>query len=246
MKKAFLLSLIIALTIPAAHALIVTNTIDAFIVPQYLEINNSTTTNTTTPSSTSIIGGYRTVTLGSSGSGSSPTSIEVDGSLQMITLSTPSGSTPTFKITWGGLGGTNGLGGFQFGGGLPLDLATSFLTFSLKSADLTNNFTWTLTDTSNVAASYTGTINPYNPDLDLPSTNLSISLSSFANANSVNWNAINFIVLSGGNVGALDLSIEAPIQVVASTVPEPGTFALLIAGLGAAGIYVRCRKKRAR
>lgn len=243
MKKAFLPSLIIALTIPATHALMVTNTIDAFTVPQSLTVTNATATNSTSPSDSSIIGGYRTLILGSSGGSSSAgrAAFEVVPDDTTLVLATGSSANASFQVIWGGLGGTNGIGGFQFGGGQVLELSSSFLSFSLQTADRLSGFTWSFTDLSSVTATYVGSF-----PATASAIPYSISLDSFANANSIDWNAINLITFSGGNVTALDLTIDAPIQVVASTVPEPGTFVLLIAGLGAAGIYVRCRKNHPR
>jgi len=242
MKNFFLPLLAIAFLLAApARSAQVTNTIDDFGTAQLISTNNASATNTVTAAS--AIGGYRTVTLGSVGGTSSSglASLEVFPDDGTLTLTSGNAAKASFQVVWGGLGGTNGLGGIQFGGGQALDLSASFLSFSLQLADLPSGFTWSFTDVSNVTATYAGIFT----DSESP-VPFNIALASFADANSIDWNAIDLITFSGGNATALDLTIGAPIQVVASTVPEPGTFALLITGLGAAVVYVRCRKNRAR
>jgi hypothetical protein len=241
MKKFFLPLLATALLAAPVQTALVTNVIDNFTTSQSVLTNNASATNTVT--APSAIGGYRTLILGSVGGSSSSglASLEVFPDDGTLTLTSGNAAKASFQVTWGGLGGTNGLGGIRFGGGDPLDLSASFLTFSLRAADLPSAFTWSFTDISSVTATYVGSF----PRSESP-VPFDIALASFTNANSINWNAINLIAFSGGNVTALDLTVDAPIQVVASTVPEPGTFALLITGLGAAVVYVRRRRNRAR
>jgi hypothetical protein len=70
-------------------------------------------------------------------------------------------------------------------------------------------------------------------------------LDSFANSGAVNWNNIDYIIFSGGGVEDLDMTVNAPFQVVASTVPEPGTWALLLSGLVLTAVALRRRASRA-
>lgn len=169
------------------------------------------------------------------------TSIFVSGSSQRLTLNTPVDATPNFEVKWGGAGGNSGLNA-DFGAGQPLDLFTSVLSFSLRSTDLSSNFTWQFTDSSGNTASYTGAFPPHSSgSLALP---FAINLSSFANSGAVNWNAVDFIVFSGGGQEDLDMTINAPFQVVASTVPEPGTWVLLVMGFAAAMLALRRRPLR--
>ena len=239
-----ILTLLVATSLAAStYAVQVTTVIDEFTQAQYLDVNNATETNTTTPPSDSILGGYRTAILGSVGGSSSSglAALEVFPDDKTLTLTSGNAANASFQLIWGGLGGTNGLGGIQLGNGDPLDLLASFLSFSLQTADLPSGFTWSFTDVSSVTATYVGSF----PDSDSP-VPFNIPLASFADADTIDWNAIDLITFSGGNVTALDLTVDAPFQVVASTVPEPGTFALLITGLAAAGVYVRRRRNRAR
>lgn len=239
-----ILTLLVATSLAAStYAAPVTTIIDAFTQEQYLDVNNATETNTTSPLSASIIGGYRTAILGSVGGSSSSglAALEVFPDDKSLTLTSGNAANSSFQVIWGGLGGTAGLGGIQLGNGDPLDLSASYLSFSLQLADLPSGFTWSFTDVSSVTATYAGSF----PGSDSP-VPFNIPLASFTNANSIDWNAIDLITLSGGNVTALDLTVDAPVQVVASTVPEPGTFALVITGLAAAGAYVRRRGNRAR
>ena len=241
MKKFFLPLLATALLAAPVQSAQVTNIIDDFRTAQLISTNNASETNTVTAAS--AIGGYRTLILGSLGGSSSSglASLEVFPDDGTLTLTSGNAAKASFQVTWGGFGGTNGLGGIQLGGGQALDLSASFLSFSLRAADLPSAFTWSFTDISSVTATYVDSF----PGSESP-VPFDIALASFANANSIDWNAIDFITFSGGNVTALDLTIDAPIQVVASTVPEPGTFALLVTGLGAAVVYARRRRNRAR
>ena len=212
----------------ALHAAQVTNTIDTLTTAQNLQAENTTTTNTVT--APGAIGGFRTAVLYSAGNNEGePTGIAVSAGTQRMSLATPEGATSTFQLLWGGANGTAGLGGIDFGAGQPLDLLTSVLSFSLRSTDQASDFTWTFTDTLSNSASYTGTFAVHSSAN--PPVNYNILLSSFSNSPAVNWNSIDFIVLSGGGVDGLDMSVPAPFQVVASTVPEPSTWLLFASGL---------------
>lgn len=220
------------------HAATVTNTIDGLTTFQSLSAENSSTNNTV--ASAAAIGGFRTVTLTSTGNDPGfPTTLSVSAANTRMTLNTPEGPTPTFRMLWGGAGGTNGLGGINFGAGQPLDLFTSFLSFSLRSTDQESNFTWDFTDTNNTTASYTGTF-PVHSSTN-PPLSFNIRLNDFSNSASINWSAIDFISFSGGGATGMDMSIPAPFQVIGSSVPEPSTWMLLVTGLGVAALALRRR-----
>ena len=225
----------------ALHAAEVTNVIDDLTTPQTLQAENATSTNTATAAG--AIGGFRTTILSSAGNNEGePTGIAVNAGTQRMSLATPEGATSTFQLLWGGANGTAGLGGVDFGAGQPLDLFTSVLSFSLRSTDQASNFTWTFTDKLGNSASYTGNFTVHSSAS--PPLGYNILLSSFSNSPAVNWNAIDFIAFSGGGVDSLDMSIPAPFAVVASTVPEPGTWMLFASGLVLAIIMVRRQATR--
>jgi len=230
---------VLVLTSASSPAALVTNVIDPFTTFQSVATNNAVVTNTVAATS---IGGFRTLILNTSGGSSlANTILGVDNATQRLILDTPPSATPNFDILWGGAGGTNGLGGYDFGAGQPLDLSTSVLSFGLGSSDQPNNFTWTFTDMFSNSATYSGAF-PVHAATNAPLP-FNVALGDFANAGSVNWNAIKFVNFSGGNASGVDMTAVTPFQVVASTVPEPGTWALLVAGLGAAGIALRGRIK---
>ncbi len=242
MNRPALLSLVAAILAAPAHAVQVTNVIDLFTTVQLISTNNATLTNTVTATS---IGGYRTLILSTTGGDPlfGSTILGVDDTTQQLILNTPAAATPSFEVLWGGEGGTNGLGGVDFGAGQPLDLFASVLSFALGSTDQPNNFTWAFTDTANNTATYTGAF-PAHSSID-PPLPFSITLDSFANATSVDWNAIEFISFSGGDASGVDMTAIAPFQVIA-TVPEPGTWALVATGLGLTTLVLRRKASRRR
>lgn len=218
-----LVMVILATSLQAAQ---VTTVIDNWTGSQSLAAENTSVTNTI--SSPGALGGFRTASLTSLGNEpDEPTRLVVSTNSNRFNLTTPEGPTPTFVLTWGGAGGSAGLGGFDFGGGQSIDLFTSVLSFSLRSADLPSDFTWEFTDTGNNKATYTGNFPTHLSSA--PPLGFNITLNSFANSPSVDWNAIDFIVFSGGNVSGLDMSMPASIELIA-TVPEPGTWTLLAVG----------------
>jgi len=239
-KRSALILLAATMMFSQSFAATVTNLIDSFTTSQSISTNNASSTNTV--SSAGAIGGFRTLSLTTSGGNlSENTSIFVSASTQRLTLNTPVEATANFQLTWGGAGGNTGLGA-DFGAGQPLDLTTSFLSFSLRSTDLSSSFTWQFIDDLGITASYGGIFPPHSSGS--PALPYSIGLDSFANSGAVNWNAIDYIIFSGGGVEDLDMSVNAPFQVVASTVPEPGTWALLLAGLAVTAVALRRRASR--
>ena len=243
------------LTILAALLLVGLSAAKATVVT-YIDLLNTTQTNTTynssvtnTIASAGALGGFRTMTLTSSGNdiNDETSTLRVmtnaaGGGPRMV-LSSGNDVTATFQMTWGGAGGTAGLGGIDIFGGLGatnVDLTLSTLNFSLRTADLASPYTWSFTDTNNVTATYASTF-PVNAT---PSIDYAISLASFANGGTIDWSAINFITLSGGGVPSLDLVLGNSFSVTASPVPEPGTWAA--AGLLVlTAFYIRRRRMRA-
>ena len=227
---------LIALFAANTQGQIVTNVIDSLSTTNAIETTTAGVTNTV--ASAGALGGYRTMTL-------TPTAneelvsikLEVTATKRLI-LSTPSGATASFSITWGGLGGTNGLGGVDLIAGNP-DASQSSLKFNLRSADFGSNFTWSFTDTLSQTASYTGffPVEASSP----PELPYDIALSSFSG--SINWNSINFITFSGGGVPELDLNVSAPFSIQTTPVPEPGTWAAAALLAGVAG-YIHWRRRR--
>lgn len=240
MKRLTLTLLAATLFSAQSFAASVTNLIDSFTTSQSVATNNASVTNTV--ASAGAIGGFRTLSLTTSGGNvSENTSIFVSATTQRLTLNTPVDAISNFQLKWGGAGGNTGLGA-DFGAGQALDLTTSFLSFSLRSTDLSSNFTWQFIDNLGITASYGGTFSPQSTNS--PPFPFSIGLDSFANSGAVNWNAIDYIIFSGGGVEDLDMTLNAPFQVVASTVPEPGTWALLISGLAVTAVALRRRASR--
>ncbi len=240
MKRPALTLLVATLMSSQSFAATVTNLIDNFTTSQSISTNNASSTNTVP--SVGSIGGFRTLSLTTSGGDiGENTSIFVSATTQRLTLNTPVDTTANFQLTWGGAGGNTGLGA-DFGAGQPLDLTTSLLSFSLRSTDLSSNFTWQFIDNLGITASYGGSFPPHSSGS--PALPFSITLDSFANSGAVNWNAIDYIIFSGGGVEDLDMTVNAPFQVVASTVPEPSTWALLLSGLAVTAVALHRRACR--
>jgi hypothetical protein len=197
---------------------------------------------TNTVAAAGAIGGYRTMVLTATDNENElPISLNVSATTKRLILSTPSSATASFSVTWGGLGGTNGLGGVDLIAGNPSPLQSN-MKFSLRSADFSSSFTWTFIDTASQTASYTGTF-PVETST-APDLAYNIALSSFTGA--INWNSINFITLSGGGVAELDLSMSAPFTMETTKmapVPEPGTWAAAALLAACAGI-VHWRRRR--
>lgn len=175
------------------------------------------------------------------GSTNTPTQFEVSSGT--AALNSPNNHTPSYELKWGGIGGTNGLGGVDVtGGATNFTLFNSFVNFSLTTSDSTNNtFTWTFTDTASNVATYSSSF-PENVDPN-PAINYSVGLALFSGAGLVNWQSINFISLSGGGRAGYDVSFGAPFSVAAG-VPEPGTWAAASL-LVLAALYIRWRRSRA-
>lgn len=236
MRKFLLLFL--SLVAATSQGQIVTNTIDSFTTEQSIIIRRGSTNDTTAAAGT--LGGYRTLSLNVTNSGTALAQFYVDGE-GSLALATPPNASANFTVKWGGAGGTNGLGGVDLIAGNPSPLQSS-LKFALVEADFSSSFTWSFTDTLAQTATYTGTFpieSPSAPDLAYE-----IALSSFSGA--INWNSINFITFSGGGVPNLDLVLTAPITMettVMAPVPEPGTWAAAALLAGVAG-YIHWRRRR--
>ena len=245
-RALFGLTALLATFAHQAHAGVVTY-IDLLDQDQLVEARRSTATNTVTTTSTvassNSIGGFRTMAVSitsTNGSTNTPTSFEVAAGT--AALNSPNNHIPRYELKWGGIGGTNGLGGVDITGGTPnFTLANTLVQFSLITSDSTNNtFTWKFTDTANNVATYVSSF-PENVDPN-PAINYSIALTSFVGAGLVNWQSINFISLSGVGRAGYDVSFGAPFSVAAG-VPEPGTWAA--AGLLVlSALYVRWRRSR--
>jgi hypothetical protein len=233
-------AVLLLLALPRASAGVVTY-IDLLDTTQLIATNNASVTNTV--AAPNALGGFRTMSLTTSGGNPffGPAIFGVDGTAQEVLLSTPASATSFYEIRWGGAGGTAGIGGVDLtGGATNFTLNNSVLNFTLGYTDQPNNFTWTFTDTSTNAASYTGSFPQLIPPN--PAINYAISLASFSGAGSVDWTSINFISLSGGGPISLDLTLNTPVSLAAG-IPEPGTWAA--AGLLLlTAIYVRWRRSR--
>jgi len=237
MKKPLLTLFAASLLATPIYAAQVTNLIDNFTTSQSISTNNASATNTVT--APSAIGGFRTMSLTTAGDNlEETTSLFVSSTSQRSTLNTPIDATANFQLKWGGANGNTGLGA-DFGAGQPLDLLTSYLSFSLRSADISSNFAWQFIDSAGNTATYNGSFPIHSTNS--PALPFVISFDSFASAGAVNWNAIDYIVFSGGGQEDLDMTVNAPFQVVASTVPEPGTWVLFVAGLAVATFVLRRR-----
>ena len=234
---------IISLSVPTSNAAVVTY-IDIFSTSQQVSTNNATVTNTV--ASAGAIGGFRTLTLSTSGGDPEfpqNSTLTVSTNTQRFTLSTPADTVSNFTIKWGGAGGNSGFGPVDFTGalGTNFSLPKSTLNFALRSADAANPFTWTFTDVANNTATYAGTF-PVHSSAN-PSLSYALSLASFSGSGVIDWSSINFISLAGGGVVDLDMGIFAPLSVTAQPVPEPGTWAVAALLLGVAA-YTMWRRRQ--
>jgi hypothetical protein len=104
------------------------------------------------------------------------TSLFISSTTQRLTLNTPVDSTPNFQLKWGGANGNTGLGA-DFGAGQPLDLFTSYLSFSLRGTDIPSDFAWQFTDSAGNTATYNGSF-PVHSSICLPTPVRSIGTRS--------------------------------------------------------------------
>jgi len=225
-----------------AQVQIVTD-IDRISTSQLITANEFNPTPVSVIRTAGAIGGWRTLALTGVGnfSNGDEAALGASASTGRFSLST-SETITTFRISWNGTDGTAGLGGFQFGNGQSLDLATSFLRFTVRSADILGTpFQWKFIDTQNRTAFFNGGF-PFHTSLQ-PSTVYNMYLNQFTNGGTIDWNAINTIEFSGGGQDAgFDMGIQGPITFTAN-VPEPGGASLVILGLAAVlGRSRRCRK----
>jgi hypothetical protein len=206
--------------------------IDNYTTGQTVVVNGAGT-RTETIASAGSIGGYRTVTLTSSGNTGViiQTAIEINGTNSRLSLSTPSEATANFTVTWAGADGT----GFGATDLTPYeDLSLHKLKFALRSADFSSNFTWTFEDISGNSASRTGNFPSHTSTS--PNLQYEINFTDFMNSGSpIDWNAINKISFSGGGTLEADLGMVGAVTVV----PEPTT--ALLSALGVLGLLRRKR-----
>jgi len=232
----------ISLAGAAAQGQIVTNVIDSFTTAQTLSVLSGS--GTSTVAAAGAIGGYRTFTLNVVNTDEENVTLVASTTSRRLNLNTPTGATANFSVTWGGVGGTNGIGGVDLLGGNPT-ASQSSLKFNLRSTDWPSSFTWSFTDTLSQTATYTGNF-PQHAAAS-PQLEYDIALTNFTG--SINWKSINFITLSGGGVAELDLSLSAlnvplSIQTTAmAPVPEPGTWAAA-ALLAGAAVFIHWRRRR--
>ena len=204
--------------------------IDNFTTSQSVVVNGAGN-NTATVASAGSIGGYRTMTLTSSGNSDVQTSLSVSSTTNRLALSTPVDATANFTVSWAGADGT----GFGATDLTPYEeLSLHKIKFALRSADFSSNFTWTFEDISGNSASYTGNFPA--ESATLPNLQYEINFTEFVNSGSpVDWNAINKISLSGGGTLEVDISLIGGV----TTVPEPTT--ALLSALGVLGLLRRKR-----
>ena len=194
---------------------------------------------TNTVASAGSIGGYRTLSISLNSAGiytEDPASLRVTTTSPARLIWSSALDLYDFQMMWNGSGGSSGLGGFQFGNGQSLDLATSFLTFTVRSSDILDTpFLWKFTDIQNRSASLAGGFPTHTSSQ--PPTGYNLFLNQFTNGGTIDWNAVKTIEFSGGGTYGFDMSIQGPITFTAN-VPEPASGMLVMLG-GAALLALR-------
>jgi len=248
---------LLALAAAATSASATTIYVDNFSVSQYVAVTgakNVAVTDTTSVSSGTIFGGYRTLSLTSNKNGTigTPSASLTVGSGSIALSSVNSASTDTI-IKWAGPAGTGITGGVDilFGG----TTASSYLTFSFVDSNKGASIDWIVTDTNGNTATKS-----YNFAANITNATTTDALSTFSGT--IDWTNVASIALVDHGGGGYNIKYQNILLSSTSTpgtpsaptlltnppappVPEPSTYGLALGGLALAGALIRRRAKRA-